>query len=59
MNDLRRIDLDSPIKARSAPERIGRTIGIWFLAAFIISVMIGWFGFLGWGAVAMVRWLIN
>ena len=33
----------------------GRKVAIYFLAALIVSVMIAWFGFLGWGFVAMLQ----
>jgi hypothetical protein len=52
MNDFRRIESESSI-------RVGRKVGRWFLAAFIISVMIAWFGFLGWGTVSLGQWLIE
>jgi hypothetical protein len=59
MNDFRRIELQSSIRAQPSRERIGRKVGTWFLAAFIISVMIAWFGFLGWGIVSLAQWLID
>jgi hypothetical protein len=52
MNDFRRIESESSI-------RVGRKVGRWFLAAFIISVVIAWFGFLGWGTVSLGQWLIE
>jgi hypothetical protein len=52
MNDLRRIEAESSI-------RVGRKVGTWFLAAFIISVMIAWFGFLGWGTLSLGQWLLE
>jgi hypothetical protein len=52
MNDLRRIELESSI-------RVGRKVGTWVIAAFIISVTIAWFGFLGWGTVSLGQWLID
>jgi hypothetical protein len=59
MNDFRRIELESSIRAKPSRERIDRKVGTWFLAAFIISVMIAWFGFLGWGTVSLGQWLIE
>jgi hypothetical protein len=59
MNDFRRIELESSIRAKPSRERIDRKVGTWFLAAFIISVVIAWFGFLGWGTVSLAQWLIE
>jgi type VI protein secretion system component VasF len=59
MNDLRRIELHSSTGARPSPAHIRRKVATWFLAAFILSVTIVWFGFLGWGAVSLGQWLIT
>jgi type VI protein secretion system component VasF len=59
MNDHRRVDLHSSIKASSSSVPIGRKVATWLLAAFIILVMIVWFGFLGWGVVATLQWLLD
>jgi hypothetical protein len=58
MIDLRRVDLHSPIRAPSSAQT-GRKVATWFLAIFIISVMIVWFAFLGWGVVAISQWLLD
>lgn len=36
---------------------IGRKLATAFLVMLIISVMIVWFGFLGWGVVALIQWV--
>jgi hypothetical protein len=36
-----------------------RKVAIYFLAALIVSVMIVWFGFLGWGFVAALQGLLD
>ncbi len=57
MNDPRRVELKSSIGARSAPVSVGRKVAMGLLAVSMILVMIVWIGFLGWGMVALVRWL--
>jgi hypothetical protein len=37
----------------------GKKVLIYFLAALMASVTIVWFGFLGWGLIAGLRWLSN
>jgi hypothetical protein len=49
--------LTPPTNARSA--RTGRKVAIYFLSALIVSAMIAWFGFLGWGFVAVIQWLLD
>jgi len=50
MNELPRFDAyGSAIERKRLPLRLGRKVAISFLVALIIIVMIGWFGFLGWG----------
>jgi len=36
-----------------------RKFAIGALAVLIVAVMIAWFGFLGWGLVAMLQWLLD
>jgi hypothetical protein len=36
-----------------------RKVAIYFLAILIVSVMIIWFGFLGWGFVAILQRLLD
>ena len=59
MNDLRRVELHSSIKARPAPVPISRKLATSFLGALIIVTMIVWFGFLGWGFVALLQWVMD
>jgi hypothetical protein len=61
MNDLRRSAKlqDSSTKARLLSPQTGRRVAIYFLAALIVSVMIAWFGFLGWGFVAILQRLLD
>jgi hypothetical protein len=37
----------------------GRKLAIILLAALIVLVMITWFGFLGWGVIAILQWMLN
>jgi hypothetical protein len=58
MNDLQRVDLQDPtIKPRLSPARTGKKVAICLLGASIVSVMIAWFAFLGWGIVELMQWL--
>ena len=58
MNDLQRVDLQDPaIKPRVSRARTGRKIVVCLLAILIVSVMIAWLGFLGWGVVEILQWL--
>jgi hypothetical protein len=61
MNDLpRSVKLqDPPIRSRLSSAQTGRKITIYFLAALIVSTMIVWFGFLGWGFIAMSQGLLD
>lgn len=65
MNDLQRsvksrIELqDSSTKPRLSSTRMSRKVAIWFLAALILSAMIVWFAFLGWGIIAILHWLLD
>jgi hypothetical protein len=54
MNDLQRSAKLSTM-ARLLSPQTGRRVAIYFLAALIVSVMIAWFGFLGWGFVAILQ----
>jgi hypothetical protein len=56
MNDFRRVDFQDPtIKPRPSPARTGKKVVICLLAALIVSVMIAWLGFLGWGIVEILQ----
>jgi hypothetical protein len=61
MNDLQRsVKMPGrPGPSRLHPPQAGRKISICLLAAFIVSVMIVWLGFLGWGFIAMLQWLFK
>jgi len=55
-----RIELRDPsTKFRLSSAQMGRKVAIYFLAVLIVSVMIVWFGFLGWGFIAMLQWLLD
>jgi hypothetical protein len=59
MNELQRVDLQDPtIKPRVLPARTGRKITVCLLTTLIVSAMIAWLGFLGWGAVELLQWLL-
>jgi hypothetical protein len=61
MNDLQRsVKSQNPaIKSRFSSANTGRKVAICFLAALIVSVMIVWLSFLGWGFIAMLQWLLD
>jgi hypothetical protein len=59
MNELPRFDAyGSAIERKRLPLRLGRKVAISFLVALIIIVMIGWFGFLGWGLVEVLQGVV-
>jgi hypothetical protein len=47
-------NFQDPIESRPAVPA-GRKIAIFLLVVLIVAVMIVWFGFLGWGAVEVIR----
>jgi hypothetical protein len=58
MNDLQRVDLQDPtIKPRVLPARKGKKVVIGLLASLLVSVMIAWLAFLGWGIAEILQWL--
>ena len=61
MNDLpRAVRLqDPPTRIRVSSAQRGRRATIYFLATLIVSTMILWFGFLGWGFFAMSATLMD
>jgi len=60
MNDLQRSvkSQKPPIKSRLSAQP-GQKITICLLAALIVTVMIVWFSFLGWGFIAILQWLLD
>jgi hypothetical protein len=60
MNDTRHVGLQDPcIKSRSTSAQTGKKTAICLLAALIVLVMIAWLGFLGWGVIATLQWLLD
>jgi len=61
MNDLQRsVKLrTSSTSSRSSSSHTGRKVAIYLLALLIVSTMILWFGFLGWGFVAILQGLVD
>jgi hypothetical protein len=61
MNDLQRSvklqNLSNKSASSSAQKR--RELTTYLLAALIVSAMIAWFGFLGWGFIAVLQWLAD
>jgi type VI protein secretion system component VasF len=56
MSDLQRPALrHPPANSRLSSTQSGRKLAIYFLAVLIVSVMVVWFGFLGWGFVAILQ----
>jgi hypothetical protein len=63
MNDLQR-SAKSRVELQNSSSKLSsarscRKVAIVGLALLIVSVMIVWFGFLGWGIVAMLQWLLD
>jgi hypothetical protein len=61
MNDLQRsIKLqEQPTPSRLSSAQKIRKVVIYLLAALIASATIVWIGFLGWGIVTMLQWLLD
>jgi hypothetical protein len=61
MNDLQRSvkTQNPPTSSRLLSVQMGRKAAICFVALLIVSVMIVWFGFLGWGVVAILQWVLD
>jgi hypothetical protein len=59
MNRHQQARLHNPAKARFSLSGARRALSIGLLIAFIVSVMIAWFGFLGWGLIEFLRSLIG
>jgi hypothetical protein len=59
MNELQRVDLkDAAIKPRLSPARRGRKVTVYSLTTLIVTAMIAWLGFLGWGIIELLQWLL-
>jgi hypothetical protein len=59
MNNPRPVDLKYPnLKARSSSVGTSKRLLIGLLAALIVSVMIVWVGFLGWGVVEALSTIV-
>jgi hypothetical protein len=59
MSELRRVESYSSIETRSASIPIGRKVASAFLVMLTVSVMIVWFGYLGWGVVELALWVLG
>jgi hypothetical protein len=59
MNVHQQARLHNQAKARISLRGAKRGLSIGLLIAFIVSVMIAWFGFLGWGLIEFLRSLIG
>jgi len=61
MNDFQRHikQLDPSPGSRSEAAQTARQVAIYSLSALIVSGMLVWFGFLGWGFVAMLHWILD
>jgi hypothetical protein len=60
MSDLQPlVKLYPSTKPRLPSARMRRKVAIYFLAILIVSVMVIWFGFLGWGFVAILQRLLD
>jgi integrase-like protein len=60
-NSLRRSKKMQNLSTNSgmSSRQTGRKLAICLLAALIVSVMIVWFGFLGWGVIAILQWMLS
>jgi hypothetical protein len=56
MNEFPRVDLQDPsIKPRLSLKPKGKNLVIILLAALLVTVMIAWLAFLGWGLVEILQ----
>jgi hypothetical protein len=60
MNDFKQsIEMQDPTTNTRLPSTPpGRKVVIGLLGVLIVSVMITWLGFLGWGAIATAQWIL-
>jgi hypothetical protein len=59
MNGHQQAKLHKQAKARYSLTDTRRGLSIALLAAFIVSVMAAWFGFLGWGLIELLLSLVG
>jgi hypothetical protein len=59
MNGHQQVRLHNQAKVRFSRPGARRGPFVWFLIVLIVSVMIAWFGFLGWGLIEFLRSLIG
>ena len=60
MNELQRsVKSRNPAIKSRLSAHTGQKITICVLAALIVTVMIVWFSFLGWGFIAILQWLLD
>jgi predicted PurR-regulated permease PerM len=59
MNGHQQAKLHNQVKARFSLSGARRGLSIAFLVVLIVSVMIAWFGFLGWGLIELGRSLVG
>lgn len=59
MNLHQRARLHNLAKTRLSLTGARRGLSIGFLVVFMVSVMVVWFGFLGWGLIELLRSLID
>jgi hypothetical protein len=60
MNELQRSvkPQNPPIKSGLSAQT-GQKLSICLLAVLIVTAMIVWFSFLGWGFIAILQWLLD
>jgi hypothetical protein len=59
MNGHQQVRLHNQTRARFSLTGVRHGLSIGLLVVFIMSVMIAWFGFLGWGLIEFLRSLIG
>jgi len=59
MNGHQQVRLHNQTRARFLLSGVRHGLSIGLLVVFIMSVMIAWFGFLGWGLIEFLRSLIG
>ena len=59
MNGHQQVRLHNQTRARFSLTGVRRGLSIGLLIVFIVSVMIAWFGFLGWGLIELLLSLVG